>query len=377
MPPYVFAALGARLRALQAQGLDVIRLDIGSPDMPPPDFIIEAMYQSAKNPKHHGYAGYTGIPELRQAIAEYYKRRFDVDLDPNTEVLPLIGSKEGIANLALAWIDSGDLALIPDPGYPTYQMGTLMAGGTTFTMPLLAEHDFLPDLEAIPAKVADQARLMWLNYPNNPTGATATTEFFEQVVDFAHKWNILVCHDAPYTEVCYDGYRAPSLLSVPGAKTVAVEFNSLSKAYNMAGWRIGMAVGNAIAIKALLQIKSNIDSGIFRPLQDAAVMALTGDQSWLQERNAIYQERRDVILAALAERGIKARRPKASLYIWAEVPTGYTSAEFASKLLETTGVSITPGSAFGSAGEGYLRISMGQDTAKIKEAMQRLKVFQF
>jgi len=374
---YVFASLGARIRQLQAEGVDIIRLDIGSPDMPPPDFITEALYHSAQNPRHHGYAGYFGTPALRQAIVDYYARRFGVELDTATEVLPLIGSKEGIANFALAWLDPGDLALVPDPGYPTYRMGSYLAGAETYTLPLLAENDFLPDLDAIPDDVADRARLLWLNYPNNPTGAVAPLEFFERAVAFAQRHSLLICHDAPYIEICFDGYQAPSLLQVPGAKEVAIEFNSLSKSHNMAGWRVGMAVGNAKAIGALLQVKSNIDSGIFRPIQDAAVAALNGDQGWLAERNTIYQQRRDMILNTLKEVGIHARRPKASLYIWAETPAGYSSAAFADKLLQEAGVSVTPGTAFGQHGEGYLRISLGQETKRIEEALDRLRKFKF
>jgi len=377
VPMYVFASLGARIRKLQAEGLDVIRLDIGSPDMPPPDFIIEALHQSAQNPRHHGYAGYFGTPALRQAIADYYARRFGVELDAATEIQPLIGSKEGIVNMALAWLDPGDLALVPDPGYPSYRMGAYLAGAETYTLPLLAENDFLPDLDAIPDDVADRARLLWLNYPNNPTGAVAPLEFLERAVAFAQKHDLLICHDAPYTEICFDGYQAPSLLQVPGAKEVAIEFNSLSKSHNMAGWRVGMAVGNAKAIGALLQVKSNIDSGIFRPIQDAAVAALNGDQSWLAKRNAVYQQRRDMILDMLKEVGIRARCPKASLYIWAETPPGYTSAAFADKLLREAGVSMTPGTAFGQHGEGYLRISLGQDTERIREALDRLREFKW
>lgn len=377
VPMYVFAALGARVRALEGEGRDIIRLDIGSPDMPPPDFIIEAMYDSARNPQHHGYAGYFGTPALRQAIADYYGHRFGVALDAGTEVQPLIGSKEGIANIALAWLDPGDLALVPDPGYPSYRMGAYLAGAETYTLPLLAENDFLPDLNAVPKDVADRARLLWLNYPNNPTGAVASMEFFEQAVSFARRHDLLICHDAPYTEICFQGYRAPSLLQVNGAKEVAVEFNSLSKSHNMAGWRIGMVMGNATAIAALLQIKSNIDSGLFRPIQDAAVAALSGDQGWLAERNAVYKQRQDMVLETLKKVGIRARCPQASLYIWAETPAGYDSAGFADKLLQEAGISVTPGTAFGQQGEGYLRLSLGQDTERVREALDRLREFKW
>ncbi|TEU10592.1 MAG: aminotransferase class I/II-fold pyridoxal phosphate-dependent enzyme [Anaerolineales bacterium] len=377
LPPYLFARLGQRIAELRAQGIDVIRLDIGSPDMPPDDEIIEALARSAHRPDGHGYAGYYGLPELRQAIADYYARRFGVDLDPEGEVLPLIGSKEGLANLSLAFLDPGDVALVPDPAYPTYELGAYLAGGTTHRFPLLAKQDFLPNLAAIPVGMARRAKLLWLSYPNNPTGAVASLEFFAEAVTFARERDLLLCHDNPYCEVAYEGYRPPSLLQVEGAKEVAIEFNSFSKTYNMAGWRIGMVVGNRAAIKALAQVKTNVDSGIFTAIQAAAVVALTGDQTWLESRNAIYQERRDIILEGLAAVGIKARKPLATLYIWAEVPQGYRSAEFAEKLLTEQGVSFAPGSAYGECGEGYLRISVGMATPRVREAMERLKEFQF
>jgi LL-diaminopimelate aminotransferase len=375
LPPYVFAQLGQRIQELMASGRDVIRLDIGSPDLPPPEPVIAAMCRSAGDPSHHGYGGYYGTPALRQAIARYYEQRFGIDLDPRKQVTPLIGSKEGIANVALAFVDRGQVVLVPDPGYPTYTLGTLLAEGVPYRVPLLAEKDFLPDLESIPSDVARSAKILWLNYPNNPTGAIAPLEFFERAVAFAHKYELLVCHDNPYCDVAFDGYTAPSLLQVPGAMEVALEFNSLSKTYNMAGWRVGMAVGNAQAVDALARTKTNIDSGIFRPIQDAAVLALTGDQTWLRDRNAIYQERRDLILAMLEEIGIQAERPLASLYVWPVVPDGYSSVEFAAELLEEIGISITPGSVFGPHGEGYVRISVGMSTERIQEAMERFKRF--
>jgi LL-diaminopimelate aminotransferase len=377
LPPYVFAKLERRLRELMAQGKEIIRLDIGSPDLPPPSFIIEAMHHSMQDPSRHGYGGYYGTPELRQAMATYYENRFGVRLDPKKEVAPLIGSKEGIANVALAFVDPGQSVLVPDPGYPTYGLGTLLAGGVGVPVPLFPENGYLPDLEAIPRDVARSAKMLWLNYPNNPTGAVASLEFFERVVDFARRNELLVCHDNPYCDVTFDGYRAPSLLQIPGAMDVALEFNSLSKTYNMAGWRVGMAVGNAVAVEALAQTKTNIDSGIFLPIQDAAVVALTGDQSWLEQRNEIYRERRDLILGTLQEMGIQADRPIASLYVWARTPDGYQSVDFATRLLEEAGISITPGTAFGPHGEGYLRISLGMSTGRIREAMERLKSFAF
>lgn len=377
LPPYVFAKVGYRIQELLAQGKDIIRLDIGSPDLPPPDFIIEAMYRSLQEPSHHGYAGYYGTPELRRAMAGYYESRFGVGLDPEKEVTALIGSKEGIANVALAFVDPGQPVLVPDPGYPTYALGTLLAGGVPSHMPLLAENGFLPNLEAIPRDVAQSAKILWLNYPSNPTGAVASLEFFDRVVDFARRHDLLVCHDNPYCDIAFEGYTPPSLLEVPGAMDVALEFNSLSKTYNMAGWRIGMAVGNAVAVEALARTKTNIDSGIFRPIQDAAVSALTGDQSWLKERNEVYRERRDLILETLQELGIRANKPMASLYVWARVPDGYSSSEFTARLLDEASVCIAPGSAFGPHGEGYMRISLGMGTDRVREGMARLKQFAY
>ena len=375
LPPYVFAKLGRRIQTLIAEGHDVIRLDIGSPDLPPPDFIIEALYHSAQKPSNHGYGGYYGTPALRQAMATYYQQRFGVELDPQKQVCPLIGSKEGIANAALAFVDPGDRVLVPDPGYPTYSMGALLAGGEPVTMPLLPENDMFPDLEAIPEDVARAARLLWLNYPNNPTGAVATLEFFDRVVAFAQKYDILICHDNPYCDVTFDGYRPPSILEAPGAMEVALEFNSLSKTYNMAGWRVGMAVGATAAVEALARTKTQIDSGSFLPIQDAAVVALTGDQSWLEERNQIYLERRNLIMAALQQVGLEALPAKAGLYVWSRIPASETSESFATRLLEEAGISIAPGTAFGDHGEGFIRFSLGQDTGRVREAMERLVRF--
>ncbi len=350
LPIYVFALLDAKLKAARAQGIDIIKLDIGSPDGPPPAAIVAALAEAAGDPTRHGYAGYFGTPRLRQAMVDYYATRFGVTLDAANEVLPLIGSKEGIANMALAWLDPGDLALVPDPGYPTYRMSAYMVGAEVFDMPLLVENGFLPRLDAIPTEVAQRARLMWLNYPNNPTGAVASQSFFEQAVDFCRRHDILLCHDAPYADVCYDGYRAPSLLAVPGAKEVAVEFNSLSKSHNMAGWRVGMAVGNATALAALVQIKSNIDSGIFLAVQDAAVAALTGDQTWIAGRNAEYQYRRDLLLDVLVnDWGLSVAKPKAGLYLWPHVPSGYTSASFADRDPAGDGCQYDPGLGVRSA----------------------------
>jgi LL-diaminopimelate aminotransferase len=372
LPPYVFATVEKRIAAQQAKGADVINLGIGSPDLAPPQFILDAMFKSASRPDTHGYAGYYGTPALRQAIAAYYRRRFGVELDPNTEVRPLIGSKEGLANMALAFIDPGDIALASDPGYPTYQMGALMAGGSYYPMPLREENNYLVDFEEIPSDIAAKATIMWLNYPNNPTGAIAPKEFLQKALDFAREYDILVCYDNPYCDLTFDGYVAPSILELPGAKEVAVEFNSLSKTYNMAGWRVGMIVGNAQAVEALTTVKTNIDSGIFRPLQDAAVAALTGDQSWLAERNLIYQRRRDVILSWLPKIGMSAQPPKGGLYVWAKAPAGVNCEKFALEMLEKAGVWMTPGTAFGAYGDGYMRLSLCVSEERLREAGERL-----
>jgi len=376
IPPYPFARWAGHVAAARQQGVDVIRLDVGNPDMPPSDEVIEALCQSAHRPDHHGYPGYQGLPALREAIARYYKRRFGVGLDPDTQVVPLLGSKEGIVNLALAYLDPGDLVLIPDPGYAPYRMGTALASAEAYMVPLLPERGFLPDFEAIPAGVAERAVMMWLNYPNNPTGGTADLAFFGQAVDYARRHGLLLCHDAPYCDVTYDGYVAPSLLQVDGATDVAVEFNSLSKTANMAGWRVGMAVGNADALASLARVKSNVDSGLFRPLQEATIRALSIDPDWLSARNRVYRERLDIVLAGLEAAGMTAPRPRATLYVWARIlEPGWTSETFALKLLERTGVAIVPGSFFGPGGEGYVRISVTAPTAQVREAMERLRRF--
>jgi len=375
IPPYPFARWAAHVEAARQRGLDVIRLDIGNPDMPPPDEVIEALCRSARQPDCHGYSSHRGLPALREAIAEYYERRFGVILDPETQVLPLMGSKEGIVNLALATLDPGDLVLVPDPGYAPYTRGAALAGAQVHAFPLLPGCGFLPDLDATPTDVADRAVLMWLNYPNNPTGATADLEFFAQAVDYARRHDLLLCHDAPYCDVTFDGCVAPSLLQVDGASEVAVEFNSLSKTANMAGWRVGMAVGNADVLASLAQVKSNVDSGMFRPLQEAAIRALSADPGWLLARNGVYQERLEAIVAGLNAAGLQASRPRATLYAWARVGAGWDSERFALALLNRTGVSVSPGSFFGPGGEGYVRVSATAPTARIGEAMERLRRF--
>ncbi len=372
MPDYPFARWGEKVRAARATGIDVIRLDMGNPDLPPPDEVIEALCSSARDPSAHGYPGYRGLPALREAIVAYYDRRFGVELDPTTEVVPLLGSKEGIVHLSLGVLDPGDLVLVPDPGYPSYTMGAIIAGARVHKFPLLPERGFLPDLDAIPADIAHEATMIWLNYPNNPTAGTADLEFFTAAVEFARKHDILLCHDAPYCDVTYDGYTPPSLLQVPGAKEVAVEFNSLSKTYNMAGWRVGMAVGNRDVLKSLFGVKSNVDSGLFLPVQEAAIRALSASHDWIEARNGIYQARRQIALDGLTALSWEVPASRATLYLWARIPVGHTSEGFATKLLNEAGVSVAPGSFFGQGGEGYVRISLTAPDDRIAEAMDRL-----
>ena len=373
IPPYAFATLAKTIAKLKANGADVIRLDMGNPDLPPADFIINALVESSRRPNTHGYGGYSGIPEFREAIAAYYQTRFGVSLDAQTELLPLIGSKEGLSNLHLAWLDPGDVALVPDPGYIVYGMAPRLANAVIQTFPLTAENNWLPDFSAIPTDLAQKARLMWLNYPNNPTGAPATLEFFEEAIAFCRQREILLCHDNPYSDVTFDGYRAVSPLQIPGAKDVVIEFNSLSKAYNLAGWRLGMAVGNPVAVKALATVKTQIDTGSAIPVQKMAVAALTGDQSWLQDRNLIYQQRRDMAVVALRELGLDVAAPKATLYLWFPTPSGYTDVEFHQKLLAEAHVSIAPGSIYGKNGANWMRLSISSPTERLQEALERLK----
>jgi len=373
IPEYPFARWGERVNAARARGIDVIRLDIGNPDLPPPDAVIDALCSSARRPNHHGYPGYRGIPALREEITSYYTRRFGVNLDPKDEVVPLLGSKEGIVHLSLAILDPGDLVLVPDPGYPSYTVGAILAGAEVYKFPLLPERGFLPDLNAIPNKVAQEARMMWLNYPNNPTSATADLGLFEQAVAFAHSHDFLLCHDAPYCDVVYDSHTPPSLLQVPGAKEVAVEFNSLSKTYNMAGWRVGMAVGNPDVLASLSRVKSNVDSGQFRPVQEAAARALAIQDEWIEARNRIYKERMWTAISGLASLGFPVTPPSATFYIWTRVPEGWNSEGFATALIERAGVSVAPGSFFGKNGQGYIRISLTSSEPRIAEAVDRIR----
>lgn len=372
--PYFFANLGETINQLKQSGLDIIRLDMGSPDMPPKDFIIESLVESARRPDMHGYGQSGGSDSLRNAFATYYFKRFGINLDPDREVLGLIGSKEGLFNLSQVIMNRSDLVLLPDPGYPVYEVGTVITQAERYYMPLLAKNNFLPDLDEIPEKIAKRAKLMWLNYPNNPTGAVAPCEFFEEVIAFAKRYQIIIAHDAPYVDVCFDEYRAPSILQVPGAKDVCVEFNSLSKTYNMAGWRVGVAVGNPDIIRLLSVYKSQLDSSHFKPIMKAAETALLGDQRWIDERNMVYQKRRDVVVKTLREIGFEFEDPKASLYVWAKIPLPCDDCiAFCSDLLHDTGVSITPGVVYGPSGAGYVRISLVTPIEGLVEAMRRLE----
>jgi LL-diaminopimelate aminotransferase len=371
--PYYFASLNLKLTELRNKNIDVIRIDMGSPDLPPPDFIIDALVNSAKRPDTHSYAPNGGPTFFREAISKYYQNRYRVELDPSKEVCGLIGSKEGLFNLSQVLVNPGDVVLAPDPGYPVYQAGGKMAGGNIYAVPLMASNNYLPDLDSVPIDVASKAKILWLNYPNNPTGAIAPMYFLEKAVNFARQYHMLLAYDAPYNDVCFEGYRAPSILEIDGAKDVCVEFNSLSKTYNMAGWRLGMAVGNSQVINYLSTYKSQVDTSQFIPIYTAGAAALTGDQDWLEERNQIYQHRRDIILAALRTAGYQTQTPPAAIYVWAHLPEGKSdSMSFCNKLLEETGVSTTPGLVYGNQGEGFLRISLGTSTERIKVAMERI-----
>ncbi|HXY71045.1 MAG TPA: LL-diaminopimelate aminotransferase [Actinomycetota bacterium] len=371
LPPYLFAELDKRVAAKRAEGADVISLGVGDPDLPTPPHVVEALREAALDPSTHRYPSYYGMPELRQAVADYYERRFGVLLDPETEVLPLIGSKEGIAHIATAFVDPGDRALVADPGYPVYGIGTILAGGEPVSLPLTAGRRFLPDYDEV--EVPPSTTIMWLGYPSNPTAAVAEADTLERTVRFGADHDLLVCHDAAYVEITFDGYVAPSILQIPGAKDVAVEFGSLSKTYNMTGWRIGYVVGNADAIRMLGVVKTNIDSGIFDAVQRAAIAALTGPQDHVEQMRAIYQKRRDLIVSALAEAGIDLEPPLGSIYVWVPAPPGKTSVEFTAELLDEAAVVVAPGTGYGPHGEGYIRISLSVPDDRLQEAAGRLR----
>jgi len=372
VPPYLFAEIDRLKAELIAGGVDVINLGVGDPDLPTPPHIIEKLAQAAKDPVNHQYPSYSGMNDFRVSVAKWYKRRFGVELDPLSEVLTLIGSKEGLAHLPLALIDPGDLALSPSPAYPVYHIATMFAGGETWFMPLLEKNGFLPDLDAIPPEVVGRARLMFINYPNNPTGATADRDFYERVVRFAARHDVIVCHDAAYSEVAFGGYRPMSFLEIPSAREVGVEFNSLSKTYNMTGWRLGFAVGNRDVVAALGEIKSNIDSGAFNAVQWAGIAALEGDQGAVADMQKTYEERRDALIDGLKKAGLRPQTPKATFYVWCPIPPGYSSRDFTSLLLREAGIVTTPGSGFGDPGEGYVRMALTVSKERIGEAVERI-----
>ena len=373
LPPYLFAAIDEMKHKAIAKGVDIINLGIGDPDLPTPDPIIEKLKQAAADPKHHQYPSYDGMLSFRTAVADWYKRRFGVTADPKSEVLTLIGSKEGIGHVPLAFIDPGDLALVPSPGYPVYPVGISFAGGTSHIMPLVKENGFLPDLNAIPKEVAQKAKLMFLNSPNNPTSVVANKDFFQRVVDFARKHQIIVCHDAAYSEIYYDGQRPASFLEAEGAKEVGVEFHSLSKTFNMTGWRIGFAVGNKDVIGGLGKVKTNIDSGVFQAIQEAGITALETDDQLTNGLRKIYQERRDVLVSGLKGLGLELDSPSAAFYVWITVPKGFTSASFTAHLIEQAGIVTTPGNGFGDPGEGYIRMTVTTTKERLAEAVERMK----
>ncbi|MDA0815466.1 MAG: LL-diaminopimelate aminotransferase [Chloroflexi bacterium] len=376
LPPYLFARISQLIAEKRAAGVDVISLGIGDPDLPTPVHVLDALKAAADIPANHRYPESDGLPEFRQSIARWYLNRHGVTLDPDREVVPLIGSKEGIGHFPLCLIDPGDVSLITDPGYPVYEIGTMFAGGETVKLPLAEEDGWLPRLDEIPADVASRAKILWLNYPNNPTGAVADLAFFERAVAWAKEHDVVIAHDLAYADVVYDDYRPSSILEVDGARDVAIEFNSLSKAFNMTGWRVGMAVGNAELINALTRVKTNLDSGIPQAVQHMAMAALDGPMDAIDAHNRIYQRRRDRAVEVLRALGLRVEPPKASLYVWARLPASETSsAEFAARLIDATGVVVTPGASYGSAGEGYIRISLTVPDDRLDEALDRLGRF--
>jgi len=373
LPPYLFLEIDKAKRRARAQGRDIIDLGIGDPDQSTPRHIIEALYQAAQDPSSHRYALDQGMPALRRAIEGWYKRRFNVNLDPDAEILPLIGSKEGIAHFPLAFLNEGDYSLIPDPCYPPYKGGTILAGGKPYLMPLREANAFLPELKEIPLNIRRKARLIYINYPNNPTSATAERDFYRQVVDFARRNKIIVVSDLAYSEMSYDGYKPSSFLEVEGARDIAIEFHSLSKTYNMTGWRIGWACGNAKLISALAKVKSNIDSGIFSAIQLAGIAALGGPQEHIRDMRSLYQKRRDTLVNGLRSLGWQVRPPRATFYVWIKIPPKTDSIKFSALLLEKANIIATPGVGFGKYGEGYIRMALTVPKEKIQEAIRRLK----
>jgi LL-diaminopimelate aminotransferase len=373
LPPYLFAAIDEMKQKAIARGVDIINLGIGDPDLPTPAPIVERMRQEVGNPRHHQYPSYDGMLAFRKAVSDWYHGRFGVSLDPASEVLTLIGSKEGIGHVPLAFVDPGDLVLLPTPGYPVYPVATGFAGGTPYFVPLTKANHYLPDLAAIPKDVARRAKMMFLNYPNNPTSAIADKAFFQRVVNFAQEHQIIVCHDAAYSEIYYDGRRAPSFLEADGAKDVGIEFHSLSKTFNMTGWRIGFAVGHRQVLAALGKVKSNLDSGVFQAVQEAGITALQSGETLVEGIRAVYQERRDVLLTGLKRIGLEVEPLHAAFYVWITVPKGFTATSLSAHLLEKAGIVTTPGNGFGEAGEGYIRMTLCTNKERLAEAVARIE----
>ncbi len=374
IPPYLFAEINRKRDELIAKGVDIINMGVGDPDIPTPNRLLQVMHGAIDDPSTHNYPPYQGTRQFRQATADWMASRFGVtDLDPDTEIVASIGSKEAIHNTFLAFVEPGDYTLIPDPGYPVYRTGTIFAGGEPYTMALRAEKGFLPDLSTIPSEIAHQAKLLWINYPNNPTGAIAPMEFLTELVAFCQEYDILLCHDHAYSEIAYDGYKSPSVLQVPGAKDIAIEFHSLSKSYNMTGWRIGFVVGNSTGIKGLTQVKTNVDSGVFKAIQKTAIAAYSTTQAQLQAVTSIYERRRNIIIQGLQSLGWNIQPPQATLYVWTPVPPEYTSQEFASLLLDKCGIVVPPGIGYGAMGEGFFRIALTIPEARLQEAIERMK----
>ncbi|MBI4654592.1 MAG: LL-diaminopimelate aminotransferase [Nitrospirae bacterium] len=372
LPPYLFAAIDKMKQNALGKGVDLIDLSIGDPDLPTPKHIVNRMKKAIESPMHHRYPSYEGMLSFRQAVTDWYKMRFNVSLNPENEVLSLIGSKEGIGHVPLAFINPGDVVLVPSPGYPVYPVAALFAGGKSHIMPLIKENNFLPDLKAIPSGILKKAKLMFINYPNNPTSAVAGRNFYKEIISFAAEHNIIVCHDAAYSEIYYDNQKPLSFLQISGAKEVGIEFHSLSKTYNMTGWRIGFAVGNAKVLAGLGKIKTNLDSGVFQAVQEAGIEALKTKETVLKKIRDTYQERRDILYKGLKEMGLEVEKPKATFYLWVKVPQGFNSTTFVANLLNKACLLATPGNGFGTPGEGYVRFALTVSTTKTKEAVNRI-----
>ena len=374
IPPYLFARIESMIAEKRAQGVDIISLGIGDPDMPTPPPIVEELCRAAGDPANHQYPSSAGMLAFRGSVAAYYARRFGVELDPSAEVCALIGEKEGIANINYCFVEPGDINLVPDPSYPVYDIATSLAGGKSYYLPLKQKNGFLPDLDAIPADVLAKAKILWLNYPHNPTAAVADLAFYEHAVAFARRHGLLICHDSAYCEMTYDGYSAPSILQIPGAREVAVEFGSCSKPFNMTGWRVGFCVGNAAAVSTLARYKSNVDSGVFQAVQYAGMAGLDSYLPFVEASRAIYAARRDILVGGLNKLGWSLPYPKGTFYVWAPVPKGHTSASFAELILNKAAVVVTPGSGYGPAGEGYFRATLTVEEGRLREAMERLSL---